>query len=141
MDSLIRLSLNTITEPKAFLKHFAATKAEDVKLFFHENPYIFPYGLDFTDLTWKDGATARLSLIETPLSFRIESNEGRVLGGQIEPGIFSCRKEAILSTCSIFSINPLGMDLPFLLISGMERSICRRRKILLWNKVLIFGTV
>lgn len=49
---------------------------------------MFPDGLNFADYHWKDGATARLSLIETPLSFRIESNEGRVLGGQIEPGIF-----------------------------------------------------
>ncbi len=112
VDSLVRLSLNTITEPKAFFKHFAAAKVEDVKLFFYENPYMFPDGLNFADLTWKDGATARLSLIETPLSFRIESNEGRVLGGQIEPGIFFLPERSY--TVDMFDIlnKPVGDGSP-----------------------------
>jgi len=73
---------------------------------------MFPDGLNFADLTWKDGATARLSLIETPLSFRIESNEGRVLGGQIEPGIFFLPERSY--TVDMFDIlnKPVGDGSP-----------------------------
>ncbi len=120
VDSLIRLSLNTIVEPKAFLEHFAPMKAKDVKLFFYKNP-LFPCGMNFTDLSWRDGTTTHLNFIETPLSFRIESNEGGTLGGQIEPGfVFLPERGFGIELTSIFK-QPFGDGKPIAVDIGEGR--------------------
>ena len=70
--------------PAPLSEHFGALDLKGIKGYFE---YFFKPVMKFADLSWYEKEQPRYRLIETPLSFRTEFNEGRLISGQLEPGV------------------------------------------------------
>lgn len=82
----LNISYHVFREPTALVKHFTSAKPGGLQALF-EDEYFSPFQRDLADLGWFERESRALHFIETPVSFRVESNPGRFVSGQVEPGI------------------------------------------------------
>lgn len=83
IDSL-KFVVSSFGLPKPLVEHFEALDLTGLKSYFK---YFFDPAMKFADLSWYESEQPRYRLVETPLPFRTEFNEGRMISGQVEPGI------------------------------------------------------
>lgn len=83
IDSM-KFVVSSFVIPAPLAEHFGALDLKGIKGYFE---YFFKPVMKFADLSWYEREQPRYRLIETPLSFRTEFNEGRLISGQVEPGV------------------------------------------------------
>lgn len=114
IDSL-KFVVSSFGLPKPLVEHFEAADLTGLKSYFTDN---FGPVMRFADLSWYESEQPRYRLIETPLPFRTEFNEGRMISGQVEPGmLFLPEKGFDLNFMRVLKMS-FGNDLPKIEVDG-----------------------
>lgn len=70
----------------ALMNNLRDVKSTSIRKFF--TGYLYPkMGFKLSTMNWYEEKTKNLFFIETPLAFRVEANPGKMLSGQVEPGM------------------------------------------------------
>ena len=123
--------------PAPLSEHFEALDLNGIKGYFE---YFFKPVMKFVDLSWYEKEQPCYRLIETPLPFRTEFNEGRLISGQMEPGVvFLPEKEFDMKLMTVLNM-PIEEPEPDLAFLGEGVALPERTPWAAGHMSMLFGS-